>query len=407
MKREAGHAGSWQGAWAWLLYAPVGLKYLLLAGLLAAGIRQLLKQPQAPRPSDRHLLPPALAAAALVAWLCTSALWSDAPLARQAAWAGLYAVVLVVPLLAATLPAAAARSALDHFARASGAVGALFVAAAAGVSVPWLLGASTVHASGNLRISTSILLAVGACLALARALHQKSPMGRLGWAAVAALAGAGLALQDRRSGLLVLPVVLSLWAVTRPVRGRTRAVGLVLVVCASTLAWYSFDGVRARFAEGMRELSVRQADAVVDTSWGQRLRMQELTLDMIAERPFAGSGLASWTDAWARRTPPGSMLASNTTPHNEYLLLAQQGGLPAAALLAVWLGLLMRLALKAGPDGVALLVVAGAFFTAAAFNAVLRDARFALPLVVLAGLAGASARGTLEDRGPFVPVRPR
>jgi O-antigen ligase len=164
------------------------------------------------------------------------------------------------------------------------------------------------------------------------------------------------------------------------------------VVLAAALAWQAADGVRARFAEGLKEVRQYAADDHVATSWGQRLRMWQLTGTMVTERPLAGHGVASWLGLWQQRVTPGTALAANTTPHNEYLLLAQQGG---AVALALWLWLLLaglRHALQAGAAGVPALMAWTALAWTGLFNAVLRDAKFALPLLLLAALAIATTR---------------
>jgi len=125
----------------------------------------------------------------------------------------------------------------------------------------------------------------------------------------------------------------------------------------------------------------------------------------VRERPWLGHGVGSWETLWQARTRSGTMLAANRTPHNEYLLLAQQVGLPGAALLLALLVACARAALRSGPAGLPMLMVWLAIGWAGLFNAVLRDAKFALPLLLLAGLTAALSHGEVTAGEAGHPIR--
>ena len=91
---------------------------------------------------------------------------------------------------------------------------------------PSLLWHTTVDAEGNQRIANSLLLALGVAFSLWHATRTTELKPRLGWLALAAITALGLALQDRRTGFVVLPLVLLAWG----------AAGLVL--CVKTFRWY-------------------------------------------------------------------------------------------------------------------------------------------------------------------------
>jgi O-antigen ligase len=122
--------------------------------------------------------------------------------------------------------------------------------------------------------------------------------------------------------------------------------------------------------------------------------MVEITTSMIGERPLAGHGLASWEWHWEQRTTPGTQLHSHRTPHNEYLLLAHQAGLPAVLLLLWLVVAACRQALRAGSLGMPSLMLWTAWAGAASFNTLLRDGKFALPLLLLAAWCAAAQRPT-------------
>jgi O-antigen ligase len=382
----------------WTCYLSLGLKY---AAVSAAMLLSLAMSARGRLANPAWRSPPFLATCWLLLWLAASASWSPAPWSVKVSHFGHYASLLLVPVIASACRPQLARRALQHFVIASVFVAALFALDRQG----WLPASpaawhTTVGAEGNQRIATSILLALGSCLGLWLALQARSWKRAL-WLAGAALCVSAVAWQDRRSGMVVLPVVLLSWAITRHAGWRKRVGMLALIAAAGALAWQTADGVRARFAEGVAEVLHFTADDNVATSWGQRLRLWQLTEAMVEERPLVGHGIASWQEMWRSRVAPGSAVSIHTTPHNAYLLLAQQGGLVA---LLLWLWLLLawlRQAMHAGAAGVPAVMLWTAISCVGLFNAVLRDAKFALPLLLLAALAAAAAR----TEGPGSPPR--
>jgi O-antigen ligase len=300
-----------------------------------------------------------------------------------------YGLLLLVPLLAAGCRPESARRALQHFVLASAAVGLVFVLGRLDSLPPLpMVWHTTLEAEGNQRIAASILLAMGVGLGAWLALDARGPAG-WAWLGAAAICLLALTLQDRRTGMLLLPTLLLVWGVMRQPAWWRRLLVAALVVGAGAATWQASEGVQARFTEGMAELRHYPGDDTVATSWGQRLRMWERTGDLVAERPWAGHGIGSWRGLWQQRVTPGTALAEHSTPHNEYLLLAQQGGAVAVGL---WLWLLVaawRQAAAAGSAGVPALMAWTALAWVGLFNAVLRDAKFALPLLLLAALGSA------------------
>jgi O-antigen ligase len=176
-------------------------------------------------------------------------------------------------------------------------------------------------------------------------------------------------------------------------RAKLVALALAVTACCAGLGWAT-PSVRERFAEGFREVASYNSAADVNTSWGMRLKMMEQTVQMAAERPVVGQGLGSWEALWVKRVPSGSMLAEQRTPHNEHLLVAAQTGLVGLTLwlCVVWSNAtrgLRTLGVQLAP---ATLLVWSAVAWAGLFNVVLRDAKFSVPLLILAALAHASGR---------------
>lgn len=384
---------------AWACYGPLGLKYATMLAMAACLLAGLAKH----RVRDlRGTASAAGLSAALLVWLAVTAVWSPADWRDIRAHLWLYAQLLLVPLVAATCPPEVARRGLRHFALASATVALVFVLARAGLLPEWPgVWHTTVDAEGNQRIATSILLALGACVCAWLALGGHTP-DRWLWAAGALLCLAGLTLQDRRTGMVLLPAALIAWALVRQPSAWRRA-GMALAIAASMLlAWHVSDGVRARFTEGLSELHQYRSTDAVATSWGQRLRMWELTTSMVREHPLVGHGVGSWQLLWRQRITPGTALAEHSTPHNEYLLLAQQGGFIALALWLLVLANRLWAAARAGRAGVPSLLFWTALAWVGLFNAVLRDGKFGLPLILLAALAAAAEQPTSTS-----PARPK
>jgi O-antigen ligase len=381
-------------ACAWATFLPIGGKYL---GYLGCGLAALVALQRAGTLHELLRHPGFQAAAAFWSFALLSALWSSGSLRDIAGQLGLYSLLLLVPAIASGCPPAFARRALRHFALASAVIGLAIALDRLGWLPGGLLWHSTVEAEGNQRIVTSLVLALGSAIALVEALRStEDTRQRWAWVAVAALAVSGLALQDRRTGMVALPVLLAVLGLAHQRRrhlGRALAL-LALVAGLSIAAWQWVPGVRGRINEGVQEmLAYRSTDAAA-TSWGMRLRLAEHTLDMARAAPIAGNGVGSWLVEWRRRVQPGLLISIHTTPHNEYLLVLSQLGVIGIVLLGwLLLGHLWR-AWRAGDAGLAALVAWTAITWTGLFNVVLRDAKFGLPLLLVAGLAGAVQRET-------------
>lgn len=376
---------------AWSAYTTLGLVYgVLLLALLLAAVQISLQR----RWHDVARQPGFIPLLLLCLWLGLSSLWSAAPVRVMAPHLWSYALLLLVPWVALVCPREAAQAGLRHFVWASACAALLVLTTRLGwlpVQLPWQ---RVVDAGGNQRIATSLWLALGAVFALHQALqpgHQGKPQ-RLMSGVAALLCLLAVALQDRRSGMVLLLPLLAAWAVLRQPTAWRRALVLVALASAAIGGWQLADGVRARFAEGWHELHATRTPETVNTSWGQRLYMLEITGGLVARQPLTGHGLGSWPGLWAQHTPAGSELRKNTTPHNEYLLVAVQGGAPALLLLLLALAARLRASWQAGLAGLPSLQVWLTVAVGGLFNAILRDAKFELTLLLLAALAAAAMR---------------
>lgn len=382
-------------AGAWSPYLPLGWQYAAFLGCGLSALRVLRRRGQGHLVTGHPLFRAALL---LWSWLVLSGAWSTAPLAAMTSNIWTYSLMLWVAPIALASDGAAARQALQHFVGASSVVALTVVLGATDIlpaTLPWR---PFIDVTGNQRIAFSLLLAIGAALALHLGLQAAAPRTR-GWLVGACLLClAGLVLQDRRTGMLAAPVLLAALVMAYLRTWSRRVFFLGVIALAAAAAWQLVPPVQQRFAEGVAELRAYHSDGDVTTSWGMRARMFEVTAHMAAEHPFIGHGVGSWVTQWRPRVAGSAALQAHTTPHNEYLLMLVQGGLVAWAA-----GLLLCLraargVARRGHDAVPALLVLTALLWTALFNVVLRDAKFALPLLMLSALAwGAS---TIERNVP-------
>ena len=382
---------------AWATFLPVGAKYLALLGSALVALVVLQRQHRLGElRHDRAFI----AAAAFYALTLISVLWSSGAPHEIGPQLWLYAMLLLSPLIALACPPELARFGLRQFALAAAVVGGAVILARVHALPEGWVWASSVEADGNQRIVTSLMLALGATMAVQEGLRPAvmARVERGAWLAGAVIAGIGLALQDRRTGMVALPVLLAVYGLARLRSVGQRAAVVVAVIALCGLAWAASPVVRAHIGEGLHEMQTYESSDRADTSWGMRLRLAEHTIDMIRERPLLGHGVASWLGQWRQRVTPGLWISRHLTPHNEYLQVAAQLG-AAGIVLLLWLLLgNAAQAWRAGPDGHAALLVWTAIAWTGFFNVVIRDSKFALPLLMLAGLAGAVSRNAPRRR---------
>ena len=389
-------------AWAvaaWTPDLPLGLQYLAFLGATAWALSLMARHGAL---ASLRRQPLWLAAAALWGWLMVSLLWSTASPADQLAAMWSYTLPLAVVPLAWACPPEAARRALSHFVVASSVVGLLFLLSGGGSYGAGPAWRPVVDVTGNQRIAFSLLLALGAALAVLQALQAGARGERAAWIVATLLCLGGLALQDRRTGMIAAPLLLAALAWMRLPGTRQRLLMVAAAVVAAAVAWWATPNIQQRFDEGLAELRAYPADGDVASSWGTRARMAELTWQMMGERPLNGFGVGSWPGQWAQRVGGSPGLAGHSTPHSELLLLGAQGGLPALLALAALAGVAFVGIRRLGPSGHAAALVGLALAWGGCVAAVLRDTKFALPLLLLAALAWAAAGGPAR-RGPDQP----
>ena len=200
-------------------------------------------------------------------------------------------------------------------------------------------------------ITQGIMTAYASFLALLFAREAKAVWKRAVFG-IFALAGIGnvLFLVLGRTGYLVLFGLLTWFAwstLQNYLHKRGKAVGwhtvAVVAVLAVLAVWATYevsDRLHERVNLVVSEYRAWQPNVANQTSngtsTGERLTFYYNTLQIIqAHLPF-GVGTGGFSDAYAKQVA-GTGIMQTHNPHDEYLLMLAQGGLPALALMLYWL----------------------------------------------------------------------
>ncbi|WPB56821.1 O-antigen ligase family protein [Xylophilus sp. GOD-11R] len=243
---------------------------------------------------------------------------------------------------------------------------------------------------GNKSISNALLLtivATGAALLGFEALH-----GPHRWRAViafgvvaAVLAVISQTLPSRTSmlGFLLAMVLAGLHRWRRELR--SFALALLLGGAVIGVAVWQSPTVQQRFEKGVQEIEAAQAGAVSEGSWVVRFYMYRDTALMMADRPIFGWGIGGWTEQWHLRGP--KLLADYNMPHNDFLWMGSQAGVPGAFSLLLIMIVGLRQAWRrqdlTGRFAFAAMVV---LTVGTSLNSALRDAQIGLSLLWVAML---------------------
>ena len=104
---------------------------------------------------------------------------------------------------------------------------------------------------------------------------------------------------------------------------------------------------------------------------------------MIADRPLTGWGIGGWTSQWHKRGP--AMFADSNMPHNDFLWVGAQGGLPALlSLLVIMVGAVWQAWKRPDIAGRYALAATLIALIASSVNSAVRDAQIGLALLWIA-----------------------
>lgn len=251
----------------------------------------------------------------------------------------------------------------------------------------WRIFANYAIYAGNKSIALGIFHAIAAAWLLDEALKQKNLRKKLIqiffylYIAIAVLIFA-----MTRTGILLL-LLLSSIVVIRHISFNWRGLILFSVALASLYsAWHLSPVARERAAitvDAVRNFYSGQ----MGTGQGNRLQFVKITGEMILEKPILGHGIGSWLQQYPVRAR-GLETESMSTPHGDYLLYAAELGLTGLIALFGVYAALTRAAWKMGfNNGMGLFLITTAMMVGGLFNAILRDWKFGMPMMILLAVA--------------------
>lgn len=393
--------------WGLAVFAPVGVNYLaallLLASLAAAGhLRERMARVRA-----SPLWWPVVA---YVAWtLVVLAVGPHYPQTPSNLWHGMRIALTMLMALSLTRDEAAA-SVRGFLVIAFFSIAIVLLHRTVGFPL-WAPWRATLEVEGNKSINNALLFALLGATGAVTGLAQFDLRGRhslrlaLGAFAVTAITGLIVALWlISRTSLLALLLAVPAACVHQWRRQlRPLALALALGAAVAGAALWQSPSVQQKVELGVQELESAQAGAVSEGSWVVRYYMYRDTARMVIDRPLSGWGIGGWTAQWHLRGP--ALLANYNMPHNDFLWMGAQGGVPGALTLAVILlaGLWQcwKRADLAGRMGfVAILVMT----VATSVNSAMRDAQIGLSLLWVSFVY---LRLALEPGSPWQGVLPR
>ena len=317
--------------------------------------------------------PPVAAAALLFALLAIGCLYGIAP--RNEAWSGLgkYLDLALIPMFMwAAAPPAVRRSALVCFGIA--VVLNLYVSYSAAAGWPGLR--NPAYPIGfKASVTHSLMVALGGFLFALAARDAGRPGWRAAYIALAALCAHNvLFIVIGRTGYVVLGLLLAYYVSTLLRGWRGPALAVLVVIIAAAAAYGSSESLQKRVNEVGSDLAQWRPGANDTTSVGQRLEYYRTTLAIVADHPVMGVGTGGFARAYADKVQ-GTDGRATVNPHNDYLLIAAQIGIPGVVLLLALYALIWRhaasLATRLERDLARGLVIA--MFAGGLFNSLLLD----------------------------------
>ena len=390
--------------WGFVVFMPVGVNYgafalLLLALIVAGGWRE-----RAQRVRHHPLWWPVVA---YVVWtLLVLAFGAHYPQTPSNIVHGLRIAATV--LMALALSREEAVWALRGFL-------AMSIAGLAMIALYYSVGFPMIEAFrgllvlvGNKSISNALLLtifgATAAVLGLALLTGHRPWRALIAFGFTAAVVAVITLTLLSRTSLLALLLAIGLACVHQWRRQlRVLVVAMALGAAVVGVAVWQSPTVQQKFELGVQELEAARAGAVSEGSWVVRYYMYRDTARMIIDKPLTGWGIGGWTEQWHLRGP--KLLADYNMPHNDFLWMGAQTGLPGAlSLLAIILVGLYQAWHRPDLTGRFALMAMFVLLVATSANSALRDAQIGLSLLWVAMIY---LRLVQEPGEPWRDVWPR
>lgn len=326
-------------------------KVLLFLGAIA--ILLFSNDAATERTARRPLGLTAVVVLVIMSAFAASLLWTTASQAEAYSSLGKYGKLLMIPLIVALLRTRAEAV----FALAAFSVVQLFLLLGSwmlffGLPVPWATAPTVLrhHAVFSSYLDQGIMTALFAAVCW----HLRALVpGRYGPHCAIAIAVLALLnvffVFDGRSGHVVAIALMSL-AIMWQLPTRFRA-GILLLPFLLLFALYiASPRVQHRFELVKTEIQAfsfaQGASVVTGSSSGIRLHFWHRAVQSIAEKPFTGSGIGSWSSEYNRIEKKQNALAESIgemgNPHQEYLQWGVQLGIPGIVLLLVLMLSILR-----------------------------------------------------------------
>lgn len=206
----------------------------------------------------------------------------------------------------------------------------------------WVHGGQSDASIFKLRITHSIFMAFAAFLFALEAEREAAGWKRAGWWSLSLLAGMDVILFVKsQTGQMVLLALLVYWC-WRRLGGRGIAVGVCVALLVVSVAFQIAPTFRDRIETSLYQAGVIETHRpeLVDqsVSVGLRLGWYKDALTIIESHPLVGVGTGSFSYAYTQ-LGEDKALHSVAHPHNQYLLMAAELGIPGLlGLLAVLAG---------------------------------------------------------------------
>lgn len=321
--------------WSAVVFMPLGLNYLGLALLLLALAAEGRLPERVARFRCNALRWPL---AVFVGWtLFVLVVAPHYPETIFNLWHGMRIAVTIA--LTMLLKTDEARAAFRGFlCGALIAVSAMVLSHTVGMP-DWQIWHHVITMKGNKSIGNALLFTVLGAAVVAWGLNRPAASAATRWRLVvwviaslaATVSVVTLALPSRTS-LIGLSVAVAGLCIHRWRAQRGAMLGaLSIVVFAITVLGSQLPSVRASFDKGIAEIESARHGAVSEGSWVVRFHMYRETSAMMMERPWIGWGIGAWTTEWKRRSPP--LLTEYNMPHNDFLWMGSQAGVPGFLLL--------------------------------------------------------------------------
>lgn len=263
--------------------------------------------------------------------------------------------------------------------------GAVFCIAKLGVLPDWTIFSYYHQYAGNKSISIGIFMAISAAWMLNEAFNTTERRTMLAYlAAYAFIEFAVVQFATTRTGTLLV-YLLSAFVILRRLKFNRRSLAILVISATVIIGIATSNGAGNQRLQGVSAAITSLQEGTEATGESNRLQFLRVTSAMIVDSPILGFGIGGWRQEYPVRAQ-GLETALMSTPHNDYLLYGAEIGVVGLVILGWILVALLRESLRPRA-GSALLLVVVSLIVSSMFNAMLRDWRFGVPLMLMLAIA--------------------